>query len=373
MPLVKRGNIWYLRTKIKGKPYMLTTGFPVSTKKTKEAAERRAADLIVEIRSGELGWKSTVPTLKAWWLTYQKTYSSQKSAPERDDQVMAHALPFFGGDVSLDKVKKSDCMGYLNKRRGDVQANPGRKTPGTISEDTVQRERSFLQALWNQAIEDGHEITNPWKGIERKQYSVRDRLLTADEQTKLLAVLSIRFQRFLLFLLGTGVRLNEVRTIDPARDLNLTQRFVTVTGKFNKTRHVPIPAELLPLIKEQLQEDGELWKQNPQRLREVLGAAAKKAKIAHLGPHTMRHTFGWRYLTGGGDIYTLSKLLGHASVAVTERHYAHLLKTDVQDKADLVDMGIAASVKALVKSIEEPAESGSTEKKCDTLSEYFGV
>jgi hypothetical protein len=47
-----------------------------------------------------------------------------------------------------------------------------------------------------------------------------------------------------------------------------------------------------------------------------------------------------RFLKGGGDIYTLSKILGD-TVAVTERHYAHLLKEDVREKADRVDLGLA--------------------------------
>ena len=54
----------------------------------------------------------------------------------------------------------------------------------------------------------------------------------------------------------------------------------------------------------------------------------------------LRHTFGWRWLRGGGDIYTLSKILGHASVAVTEKHYAHLLKEDLRAKADAIDLGL---------------------------------
>jgi integrase len=39
-----------------------------------------------------------------------------------------------------------------------------------------------------------------------------------------------------------------------------------------------------------------------------------------------RDTFGTRWLQAGSDIYKLSKILGHSSVAVTEAHYAHLPK-----------------------------------------------
>ena len=96
---------------------------------------------------------------------------------------------------------------------------------------------------------------------------------------------------------------------------------------------------------------GRLWTQNPQRLREVLAraCAARKdrksgrvlrAAIPHLRPHALRHTFGWRWLKGGSDIYTFCKILGHASVAVTEKHYAHLLQEDIRAKADAVDLGL---------------------------------
>ena len=198
LKLKKRGNVWYAAGEIKGRLYRLSTGIPVGTRAQKEAAERRVGEIDLSIRSGEFGWSKHVPTFGDWWTLYEKTYSSQKSAPERDRQVMKHALLFFGATTRLDEIKKTDCLRYMNKRRQDPQANPGRKTPGRIAEDTVQRERSFLQGLWNQAIEDSHEIENPWKGIERQQYSVRERLLTEPEQVRLLSRLSPRFQRFVL-------------------------------------------------------------------------------------------------------------------------------------------------------------------------------
>lgn len=371
MAIKKRGGKWYFVMKIgstinrrgqrRPKLWRKSTGFPVATKATKVSAARRATEIENEIRAGKHGWVKDVPTVQTYWTrTYQPTYSARKRAPQRDEQVMAHALPAFGS-VTLDQVTKSDCERYLNMRRAAPSANPTRKTPGRIAEGTVQRERSFLHALFQQAVEDGHIDKNPWRKIERVAYEVRDRLVTEVEQAELLRRLSPRFQRFVLFLLGTGVRLEECRGIDPKQDLHLAARWVRVTGKFGKVRDVPIPTALVPVIEAQLQADGQLWKQNPQRLREVLAEAcagrsavdartSRRGKIVesrlarpalpHLSPHALRHTFGWRWLKGGGDIYTLSKVLGHASVAVTEKHYAHLLKEDIRVKADLVDLGL---------------------------------
>jgi len=52
----------------------------------------------------------------------------------------------------------------------------------------------------------------------------------------------------------------------------------------------------------------------------VLAEGAVRAKIPSITPNTLRHTFGTRWLQAGGDIYKLSKILGHSSVAVTEAH-----------------------------------------------------
>jgi len=76
-------------------------------------------------------------------------------------------------------------------------------------------------------------------------------------------------------------------------------------------------------------------------LREVLAEGAVRVHVAHLTPHTLRHTFGTRWLQAGGDIYKLSRILGHSSVAVTEAHYAHLLKDDLVAASQQVKIPVA--------------------------------
>lgn len=45
-----------------------------------------------------------------------------------------------------------------------------------------------------------------------------------------------------------------------------------------------------------------------------------------VSPHTFRHTFSIRHLNAGVDIKQVSRWLGHKSVAVTEKHYAHAIQ-----------------------------------------------
>ncbi|MEX1156998.1 MAG: tyrosine-type recombinase/integrase, partial [Chloroflexota bacterium] len=48
-------------------------------------------------------------------------------------------------------------------------------------------------------------------------------------------------------------------------------------------------------------------------------------------PHVLRHTFARTFLTNGGDVFSLQRILGHspASLEITRR-YVHLLDDDLR-------------------------------------------
>lgn len=59
----------------------------------------------------------------------------------------------------------------------------------------------------------------------------------------------------------------------------------------------------------------------------------KRAKINKIvTPHTLRNNFGRRFLLNGGDIFMLSKILGHSSVTVTEKAYLDVTTEDIREK-----------------------------------------
>src|SRR6266478_2574806 len=68
-------------------------------------------------------------------------------------------------------------------------------------------------------------------------------------------------------------------------DIDWVRGTVHVIGKFRKERDVPMQPDANEALKEQLEEEGKLWKQNPQRLREVLAEGSARAKIPSLTPH----------------------------------------------------------------------------------------
>ncbi len=344
MSLVIRSGHYHFRGRILGTLYRQALGVPVGGKAEKAQAEREAAAFALRVRSEQFGHvKAVCPTLREWWAVYEQTHLPLKSettqARDRSNMRM-HILPYFG-DRRMDTLTKTDALGYLQSRRVAMNQNPRNKTPRPITEGTVSRERAFLQGVFSRAVDEGHLTTNVWKGIKRAPYKNRDRVLSVSEQPLLLEKLSPRYQRWVRFVLGTGCRLSEVRDIDPKRDIDWSRRMLTVTGKGDKTRHIPLSAPVVEVIHEQLSADGELWPMTKCTMEQRLAKSAVQANIPHISPHCLRHTFATRWLVDGGDIFVLSKILGHSSVQTTSQHYAHLLKENLRDAMDARNVGVA--------------------------------
>jgi len=352
--LVLKGDAWYLRKQISGvrkdhplKVYGGETNRKQATKAAK-ALERAllnaAAGAAVLVK---LGLQPTTPkiddglTLADWWKRYQEVYSPRKAKRTQtsDVQRMAHWLPLLG-DKPIAEIKQIDCLRALNQRRQAKRANPGHKDPTVITESTVQRERRLVQAVFGRALENEIIQKNPWAGIEKTPDKPRsDRILTEADEIKLFDALRSpagndgnvsrakpeRYVRFVTLMVETGLRIDELLNDDFAD----RQTHVHVRGKFGKERDVPLTKRARKALDEQIREDGKLWDQDPSRLREVLRVVCQRAGVPHISPHDLRHSFGHRFILRGGDIYVLSKLLGHASVAVTEKHYAYLRREDI--------------------------------------------
>jgi len=142
----------------------------------------------------------------------------------------------------------------------------------------------------------------------------------------------LRDTAVLTLLYGCGLRIGE------ALALNYEQRpqgrSMTVTGKGNKQRLVPVLPVVIAAVEAYLlacpyplaagdplfvgvrgkRLKAGIVQQQVRHLRDLLGLPA------HATPHALRHSFATHLLAGGGDLRTIQELLGHASLAATQRY-----------------------------------------------------
>jgi integrase/recombinase XerC len=137
----------------------------------------------------------------------------------------------------------------------------------------------------------------------------------------------------LALLYGAGLRISEALSL---RRKDMPSDALTVTGKGNKARMVPVLAQVARLVAEylalcphQLPADGPLFvgaKGGPLSPRIVQLAMAELRGALGLPesatPHALRHSFATHLLARGGDLRAIQELLGHASLSTTQVYTA---------------------------------------------------
>lgn len=148
--------------------------------------------------------------------------------------------------------------------------------------------------------------------------------------------IALRDMALVELLYASGLRISEACELG-LRDVDFENSTVRVLGKGDKERTVPMGAPARRALDAWLAvRDRVAVPDSPPRL--FLGArgggldprvarrvvhTATAAGGASVGPHALRHAMATHLLAGGADLRSVQELLGHASVATTQR-YTHV-------------------------------------------------
>jgi integrase/recombinase XerC len=151
----------------------------------------------------------------------------------------------------------------------------------------------------------------------------------------------LRDEAILELLYGSGLRVSEVTTLT-TEGLDLEGGRVHVVGKGSKERRVPLSEDAVGALRTWLAEGRPVLATHPtealfvNRKRKPMSPRDVRAMVdgyagdllpgRRVGPHTLRHSFATHLLEGGADIRAVQELLGHSSVATTQR-YTHVSRT----------------------------------------------
>jgi len=165
-----------------------------------------------------------------------------------------------------------------------------------------------------------------------------DRLLASPEPK---APVGLRDRALLELLYATGCRASEVSALRLV-DLHLAESFCTCRGKGDKERVVPLGRRAVAALHAWLERGrggfaaraagAPPWtllsargnRLSRMRIWEIVRFHADRAGVPpDIGPHTLRHSFATHLVAGGVDLRHVQEMLGHASIATTQR-YTHV-------------------------------------------------
>jgi integrase len=309
-----RTGIYFVRVMIRGRQRKRTT-HETSLSKARERAPR----IITELRDEAAGWRAgESPTWDQWWASVQDNYLEAKlpAKPSRQLYTWAATHP---ETVRL----------FLRQRLADITPQDCQRLVvrwgRTLTPGSVRSAMSALSSIFGWAVQARELERNPWRGIERPAGTSRKRVLALEEQRRLLAAVETPwFGRYIWTLLASGLRASEALSLRPA-GLLWEARLIDVMGKGQKPRQVPLQPELEPHLRAQALEaaGGRVFPYHLHTVQQQFVRVRARAGLSGVTAHVLRHTFATRWVEGGGDIYLLSKILGHASVEITERIYVH--------------------------------------------------
>ena len=218
--------------------------------------------------------------------------------------------------------------------------------------------RHFKQVL-NDAVKWEYLIKNPLSNLEKLKEDPRSetywlkneiiQFLTANQDHE--------FYELFLVALNTGLRRSELmglqwNKIDFQNEhieiSSIRDRYgLKDTTKTGKIRYVPanqVTIKTLIKLKEERRSMDYVFVHRNGKLPDITHITARiffkaveKADVKKIRFHDLRTSFAANFCMGGGDIYTLSRILGHSTVEMTSKKYAHLHPSYLKKAVGIID------------------------------------
>lgn len=285
-----------------------------------------AIELFLEYKAVEEGLniKSTIPDYKDDFKVFLKYFPNIKTVDDLNDELIDN----FIYEQSLNDLKSS-----------------------TISR-RISTIKNFFLFLENEKI-----ATNLVKEVilPKKEKHIPT-FLSLDEIKNLLSVFDetktaeYRDKTMVLVMYSAGLRVSELINLEK-RSINFEEKLITLKGKGNKERFVPLNDIALEYLNNYLSQNKNnkvfskskylfINKKDGKPLTRQyffveLNKYAKRAGIdKKISPHTLRHSFATHLLENGADLRVVQELLGHSKIETTQI-YTHLSTKKILDALDL--------------------------------------
>ncbi|MDH5571276.1 MAG: tyrosine recombinase XerC [Gammaproteobacteria bacterium] len=222
-----------------------------------------------------------------------------------------------------------------------------------IGGKSLQRELSACRSFFNYLCQEGQLTQNPAQDVKAPKSARKlPKALDVDQTAQLLNIqgddiYSVRDRAILELFYSSGLRLSELVNLNIA-DLEIREAMITVTGKGNKTRRLPVGSKAITALQRWLTLRSELSSAEEPAIfigkqgtrissrtvqRRMHDWSIKQGLDNNVHPHMLRHSFASHILESSSDLRAVQELLGHANISTTQI-YTHL---DFQHLAKVYD------------------------------------
>ncbi|HET8866243.1 MAG TPA: tyrosine recombinase XerC [Gracilimonas sp.] len=213
-----------------------------------------------------------------------------------------------------------------------------------LAKTSIARKVAALRSFFKYCFKRGYIEKNPAHllVVPKKEQTLPKTATVEDIERMMDAVNTdtvkgLQDRAILELFYGTGMRLSELTGLN-LTDVDLKQNQVTVKGKGNKQRIIPLGKTVARILKEFIGKRTELYgERTDSDARKALFIAAsgqriydrivrymvekylkKTSEVTQKSPHVLRHSFATHMLDNGADIRIIKEFLGHANLAATQ-------------------------------------------------------
>ncbi|HFW3112463.1 TPA: tyrosine-type recombinase/integrase [Salmonella enterica subsp. diarizonae serovar 61:r:-] len=247
-----------------------------------------------------------IELLDLWWKYHGKNHPYGETERVRIKAVL--------NDMKAINITRSDQLtrkGIINYRL--TMLNKG------IKPSTVNRYCAMMSGLFTKLINaEEYRGENPFHDVERLKIKQPEMsYLTQDEINLFIGMLTGDDLKAAMLCLATGGRWGEVSVLKGEHIIG--GKVIFMKTKNGRRRVVPVSGELEKAVK--IRSTGRLMFPDYSTVRSAL-KAVKPDLPAGQAVHVLRHTFATHFMMKGGNIITLQRILGHATIQQTMT-YAH--------------------------------------------------
>ena len=253
---------------------------------------------------------------------YLDDYAKVNKRSWRTDVGALKTLDKYFGRLSLDEIGSHRLEQYKNWRLSNYP----------VTKTTVNRDMALLRRMLSLAVEWGYldEAQMPKFRFYPEKDNLKERILTQEEEKRLLAVCPARLKSMIIVALNTGMRLGEILGLRWNQVDLASGRIRVERTKSGRIRYVDMNEALIAEVRRLREGRGrsEFVFTSPITGQPFVDAgsawatALRRASIKGLRFHDLRHTFATRLIEHGVNLITVKELLGHSSVEITQR-YTH--------------------------------------------------